>query len=351
MKHLYLVSCIVLSWRLVAATTPDFVIPNESTAYSCVFAHGLFGSWMQARKYTSQDVTANGHVLKRNAGVGINILYNVSATNFSEIRLFDHKSSLINPLTWVKYAACRLAHFIQYRQYGIYVEKSPGMQTSSPVVGYWVNPFNLNIAQDEDCAILKQTYDDHLAQQQQLHPGKDITIACGGASRGAAAAFIFLARYKPNNVKIAVLEGCFDGVKNVIKNRPSLFMRSLRKLFDPASLNKFLGYICKYKPDGISPIDLVDQFPKNLPILFSTSEKDDEVPMACTVNLYNELRKAGHQKAHLLILKNSSHPNYMYDDPEDTQKYEQAVHAFYKKYGMPYNQELALAGDKYINNY
>jgi hypothetical protein len=51
---------------------------------------------------------------------------------------------------------------------------------------------------------------------------------------------------------------------------------------------------------------------------------------------------------YLLKLKKSSHPSYMFDDPEDRDKYEVFIHAIYKKYNLKHEPKLAEKGEEMI---
>lgn len=341
----YISYSIIFSCYFVSADV-EFDNPNNAVAFSYVYSHGLNASELQAGKYIPEFTASTDEVIKRAPDKGITVLQEpVSAPNFAEIRLRNNHDKLINPLTCFKRAIYAFARYAHLKYYGVYVDKM--LTKTNSLAGYWVNPFALNIGQEQDVAILENTYNKHINEQRNLHPDKEIGVVCYGASRGAATTFNFLAKHKPVHAKIAVLEGCFDSVEHVLQNRYGL----LASIFGASRLGKFLSCLCKYRPHGLSPINLVAEFPKDVPVLFITSRKDREVPMECTLELVDRLRKTGHHDVHLLILEHSSHPAYMYDHPEDTLKYAQAVHAFYKKYGAPYNQALAYDGEKYLNNY
>jgi hypothetical protein len=199
----------------------------------------------------------------------------------------------------------------------------------------------LNLAQEEDIETLSATYNELLAFQ----PGKYIVLY--GVSRGAATAFNFLAteyiKKEIKHIKAVVLEGCFDSVKNILHNKFK-FAQNYPKL--QQVIQKIFGSIYTgHDLEGIAPIKLVEQFPHDIPVLFITSKIDTVVPHQCTWNLYRALKKTGHPNAFLLELKHSSHPHYMIENEYDRDYYQAAVHAFYKKFGLPYDPDKIPLGE------
>lgn len=199
----------------------------------------------------------------------------------------------------------------------------------------------LNLAQEADIQTLSHSYD----QLIEAQPEQDIVLY--GVSRGAATAFNFMATEYVNkeikNIKAVVLEGCFDSVKNILKNKFKFIGKY--PLLQTWTEKIFGSIYTGHNLEGIAPIKLVEQFPHEIPILFITSKIDTVVPHQCTWNLYRALKNAGHPQVYLLELKHSSHPHYMIENEYDRDYYQAAVHAFYKKFDLPYDPEKIPLGE------
>ena len=205
-----------------------------------------------------------------------------------------------------------------------------------------------NCAQDDDIAALSSAYDEHV----QRYPGHDLVLF--GASRGASTIFNFLATtYESKQdklVKAAVLDGCFDEL--TVARVGSFFIKQAKitQLWLHSYLFRFCRKVSRFNPKGIMPIKVVAQYPKDTPTLFVASKKDKVVPFEATEHMYHQLKKQGHPDVYLLTLENSNHCAGMKDDPVDKTRYEVVVNAFYKKYHLDHDQELAEQGMSILLN-
>ena len=98
----------------------------------------------------------------------------------------------------------------------------------------------------------------------------------------------------------------------------------------------------KYHSTGPHPIDEIKNIRKDLPILIVCSLQDTTVPAENSIKLYDKLIESGHTKAHLLVLSKGKHSKLL--QSEQGEIYQNLVHAFYAKYGLPHNQEYAKLG-------
>jgi dienelactone hydrolase len=188
-----------------------------------------------------------------------------------------------------------------------------------------------NLGQALDLAEHKKRVDRCRAENPEAN------IVLYGVSRGAMTTFTAYAEEQYEGVKAVVLEGCPSSIPDVINTRYGAYVLGLYK--------KYVKRICAHDPEGISALACVDKFPKRTPVLFITSDKDKMVPAACTKRLAQKLVDAGHEHVYCVVLKNSSHIGYCWDDPIDAQNYQNTVHAFYKKHGIAgYNEQYAQAG-------
>lgn len=320
---------------------------------SWLFAPGIHSSERAAAKYCEQYEASTGQLVQTPNAFTV-ISSKISGVNFSEIILNANSQAIPqlkiqafkSPSILLGYLYNKIAMWRSRsndRKEQIYIEKKE--ENSLEIYQPAINLKKINFGQEPDIETISQAYNQHMKKFDNAE------IIMYGVSRGGAATFNFLATEYPQQneqkVKVAVLESCFDSVRNV------LFYKypSLQKFPKAVALIEklFSSIYSGHDLDGIAPINQVKSFPKDLPLLLITSKKDNIVPSACTWNLYHALKDAGHMHVYILELKHSSHPRYMMDHEEDTTAYETTVHAFYKKYGASYNSELAKQGKELLN--
>jgi hypothetical protein len=219
--------------------------------------------------------------------------------------------------------------------YAIRIKSAPHSSRLT-VAGYSVTPSAMSLAQERDILEHKARYDLCVAQ----YPGDDIILY--GVSRGAATTFNACAcnGYDFQRVRLVVLEGCFDSIDGLMCRYPVLSGSEKLQLFAKMALMKFT----KFDGRGVSPIDLIGQFPEGVPVIFITSESDRVVPKSCVQRLVTKLKKRGKNPLYMLVLKKSSHPRYMMDNKEDIENYRDCMHALYKAYNLPYIPLYADSG-------
>lgn len=201
--------------------------------------------------------------------------------------------------------------------------------------------YKLNLSQTDlgQCKDIQCVYD---AYQKHLNIYKDSNIIIHGHSRGAVAAFNFIAQYKPDSIKAAILEGIFDDMQHNIKH----FAPSGGNFFE-MMLNRTLKFLIgSYDVKGFTAKDYCKKISADIPLLFVTSLKDTVACPQGVLNLYIDLRLRGFKKVHLLVLDNACHSSYMTNNQKDKEKYENCVHSFYKYYNFPYNPNMAKLGEK-----
>lgn len=205
-----------------------------------------------------------------------------------------------------------------------------------------INDKKVNLAQDNDLKTLKMAHDEFLAQKEN----KPDKVVCMGLSRGGAAILNYAATH-PNNIKALVVEAPFDKLKNVLHELADRYglgwIPGFKRLFRNIIFSKYPSY----DKNGKHPISLVHQIPKNIPILIVHSKEDELISYKSSQRLFHKLRKHGHKDVYLLILNKGKHAKYHLGD--DSEKYQETVHAFYKRYGIPYDPTLAQKGKFYLN--
>jgi len=189
---------------------------------------------------------------------------------------------------------------------------------------------NSCLGQEADIAVLKEKY-------EQI----DDDIILFGVSRGAATASNFMAQNQPTKIKAAILESPFDhaetGIEGFIDGCGFKNCPRIKKFF-----KKLFHKISSYDKNGLHPKDVVEKINKDIPIIFVCSKKDGLVPYQSTINLYKQLVKSGHKHTYLLVLDSGRHGFSIWGP--DGEKYQNVIHAFYKKYGLPHNQDFAEKG-------
>ena len=315
--------CNSMQWRL----------PYTGKDVQTVFFQGMMCSQWQAAKYTDSQVglhaTTGETVIVDNANPIIRNPY--IGKELDEIILkCSKKRAWYNPYRIVD----RIQHYAFARQTIKYGTKIANMIPGMPSVkSHAVDFFKLNFGQERDMQ-------EHLKKVLLCRKYfNDRDMAFFGPSRGAAATFNAVAKYKKKypklyeNLKLIILEGCFDSVMHTITERtPTL----LKKVYVDRIFNYLLSKVTEYKSDGPSPLGLVDDFPEDIPIAFITSKSDTNVSKACTDVLIQALQKRNKNPIHTLVLDNAGHNSYSLGNSSDQQKYLQFIHNLYKQYDLPH---------------
>jgi len=196
-----------------------------------------------------------------------------------------------------------------------------------------------SLGQDNEIARLHKAYQQYTADKEE--------VILFGLSRGASTALNFVATHQPQQVSALVLESPFDSIESIIKYQlPGLRLSINEK--NIAWGQSIMSFIfAKYNPQGIQPIQVIDKIDKNIPILIICSKQDTRVPYTSSVEIYKKLVQSGHKKVHILILDCGKHSKILWDKQEHV--YRNCVHAFYKKYNLPYMSAYADLGDQIIN--
>lgn len=157
-----------------------------------------------------------------------------------------------------------------------------------------------------------------------------------GVSRGAATTFNALATQQYQNVRLVILEGCYDRLRNVLRRQHRIL---------PVTLVECgLSFATEYRPGAFDPIDAVGRIPTTVPIGFVMSFADRVTPVRDAMRLVKALRKAGHESVHVLTLWRSPHGKYTESNEADFLGYMYWLHALYQRYDLPHVPEYALSG-------
>ncbi|HEV2917163.1 MAG TPA: hypothetical protein VGW78_05480 [Candidatus Babeliales bacterium] len=305
-----------------------------------MFYQGMFSSQTQAAKYTGSHgfiATTGEHVVCNKAIDVIEDVYikpeisEVCPLKYCAQPTWFNTAYFTSPITSI----CGLVSRYANKGYGITVSCCGPDQPTHTIAGHRIYFGSINIGQQGDIDDYIKKYN---ACQKEYPNAVNVSF---NVSRGSGTAFCAYALNYAlmDKVKLMILEGCFDSIPNVFKYRYPWIPNTIKQF-----VYRLVSRFTSHKPEGISPISVVDQFPHHTPVAFITSEIDTEVPAVCTKNLAQTLANTGHPAVYLLVLKHSSHPRYMMDNKEDRNNYQNFIHAYYKKYDFPYISTYADAG-------
>jgi len=302
---------------------------NKEATY--LFAPGLWSSEHQVAKYCSKYRASTGELVTSQHNFEVIQGKTALSCNFPEISLrkmykTDDASLRMVPSIVINAILAQFGNYIletSNNHYQITISGKPKGDLS--INPYFLNVLNLNFGQMLDIEVIKNNY-----QEIIKNPELPQDIILYGVSRGAAAAFNFIATeyegMKQKRIKAIVLESCFDSLANMT------YLSSLLSIILP-----------RYEHKGIAPIqpDILESFVNTcnkygISVLFVSSLTDNRVPYKSTRNLYERVKKAGLKNIDLLTLKKSSHSGYSSDNVQDTLDYLKTVHSFFKKCELPF---------------
>lgn len=318
------------------AQAANFLNPtNQPISY--IFVPGVISLETQTAKYIPEFTGSSGETILCNSGIHT-LNEPISTCIFSDVNPQSLSNQSLNPFVYLGYWITDK----QNKKYGVTIRKNQPLDqqqaahqatSSFTLEKHAFDMTKLNLAQEADINILLKTYNDHM----QKYP--DSYLVLYGVSRGASTICTFMAKHQPQNIKAIILEAPFDSIAHFLKHSSKTSL-----LNNVLPLNKLLPKVTAYDPNGDSPIKSIEHISKEVPKLIVASELDDVIPVQCAKSLMRKFTNHGHKNAHLLILKKASHSGYAFDDFADKLKYETVVHAFYKHYGLPYDEALASQG-------
>ena len=288
----------------------EWVHPSECDVRT-IFYQGVNASQTQVSKYTGLRgfiATTGEHVVCKS---GFDVIeHPFIGKELEEVHLkkiCDHHRKKIKAFFKHPVLAFQQSFnsLFENQVFGITIK--PASQNQKETVGgHSVHINAMCLAQNADIAEHQKRYD--LCVKE--YPDSDLILY--GVSRGAATTFNACAynQYDTQKIRLIVLEACFDSVAGAVHNSP-LFLKwkALEKVF----LKTVMSHT-QFQEQGIAPINMVDKFPENVPVIFITSARDCIVPIASVQRVVDALKKRGKNPIYMLVLKHSSHPKYMMDE-------------------------------------
>jgi len=215
-----------------------------------------------------------------------------------------------------------------------------------------LNNFNIDLAkaslgQETDTSEHKKKIEDLNMQHPDI---KNIVLY--GVSRGASTTFNAMTKFQHQyeNIKLCVLEGPPASVTSVIKNYVGKFFTNI--LYNRFTANWFIGEQHSLEKKAQAKA-YIRSFPDDIPLVIVTSKKDDLVPHSSSVKLAmgvaaQRIRFGSKKSApvYLLQLDSPGHNDYTTKNSADSLRYQNFLHAVYKKHGLAYIEEYADKGEK-----
>lgn len=320
---------VVLMLGLPSALFHEVPMPQPKTSY--VYSPGLGGSPIVIGRYCHRYEAYTGEVIKGTRGGNIfGDGTRISTVIFPEI-------DTLRPLSGFRATVGPgVARLVFKHRFGIEVDEKP--ESAETIFNYIFDFKAVNIGQKNDITSLRNVFKQHITRFG-LESGRVVMF---GDSRGAATTFNFIAEEHPK-IACAIVEGIFDSLPHVIQH---LICDNKWGWVEDMFTNMLNGLAGDYSHEGPFPLNYVQNFPYDTPLLMVTSLKDEVVPYQCTMNLYCNLLAAGHSNVRLLILPRARHDRYMiYPDKE---RYESCIHAFYRSCGVDYDPVLADKGESVL---
>lgn len=184
------------------------------------------------------------------------------------------------------------------------------------------NVFKTSLGQENELDVLESTY--------STIDDKEIVLI--GVSRGASVAATYMGCRQAKKIKAVIIISPFAHVYDVFKT--NFFYKIFRK-------------ISRYTEVGKHPIDWIGKMDLRVPVMFICSKTDRTVPAFSTIRLHKKLVTSGHQHAYLLVLDTGKHAKFM--KSEEAEKIQNIVHAFYKRYGLPCQENFAEKGAQFLD--
>jgi len=203
---------------------------------------------------------------------------------------------------------------------------------------YRVDFRKTSFGQKNEIAVLRKAYEKTLNIAQEKFQCDDPSVILYGLSRGASNLIIFAGTHDLPHVKALILESPYYSMGDVIDHIMDTF--NMTRL--PHSLGELImeNIFWLYNRNGIKPCDVLENIPKDLPILIICSKKDTLVPFTTSQKLYEELIKTGHKNVHFFITDYGRHGKILHDHNQE--KYITTIHTFYKQYNLPYDRSIDI---------
>jgi len=191
-----------------------------------------------------------------------------------------------------------------------------------------INRSSMFMGQDQDITTLKDQVD--IKKSYILY----------GISRGGATVINYLAQHNPKNIAAVIIDGSpadmistIDAIQSTIGHRFITDRTKQKRMFNmlfPA-----------YPIDSVPSHEAISSIKnKSLPIFIVHSHQDTKVHIESAWQFYCAFKEAKFTHVYLCELENGLHALYMHGI--DKNIYLHALHSFYKRHGLAYNQKYSI---------
>lgn len=145
-----------------------------------------------------------------------------------------------------------------------------------------------------------------------------------GSSRGAGTIITWCSAMKEHvkSVDAIILEGCPSSIDDIYKYDPT-WVNYCRRLL--------LSNLTTYDSQGPTASSCLLDLPRDIPIYFIASVKDEVVPYECSQDMVSLLRQHGYSNIRMITLKSAPHSGYLTHNPEDRLAYYSALQELYQQ--------------------
>ncbi len=248
-----------------------------------------------------------------------------------------------------------IAHFLFVPDYGMSKDEINAYEPLMPGPSVYVNfPSSQSLALGR--FRLETRYKELLQSLDvsQLKAKRD-GIVILGVGNGATAALTATATSRLAFLKALVVESPVDPLaRALIDYGQQLFDKNpenskalqlvTEALSDPGAWYASTGLATTQPLPDVYPISSIEHIDRNLPVLLVVRRNDIFYRKNGARLLYIKLKQAGHPNVYLLDLEDILGDSAV----TSTHVYVEAVHAFYKKYDIPYDILLATEGQQYL---
>lgn len=196
------------------------------------------------------------------------------------------------------------------------------------------NKKKVTLAQNSDLDCLVSAY------EQAIKKFPNCCVVGHGVSRGGAV-WLNCDLDKFKNLRALIIESPFDDPISVLKNMV-WFVPGADYLTKNLGV-KFLKMLFpSWDEYGMKPIDIVDQIPTTISLLFVHSKQDSLIHHDSSQKLCQKLADSGHEVYCLILPSGGEHATVIYG--KEGHIYNNVAQAFYKKCNLAHQPECALEG-------
>jgi len=340
----------------------EWINPSEHETFYLEY-HGLHASQTQFTRYTGNHpmMTSTGEIARLNHQ-GINTIQHTHLWTYPEIKeikrikqwgIFSRFS------TW--YAGVKVMPAADNADPDLAPASCPVKEEGS-VYRYSIDSKYSSLGQNTDIDAHYEKYKAVTSPATNPRHHAQNNVVLYGVSRGAATSFVSLATHKADykQVKLCILEGPPASISGVAKSF-LWFFRALGKFLYRSLAWLFLGSNHKTGREH-QAVGYVDKFPDDVPLVIVSSKQDGVVNHKGSLNLAlkvaaNRIEKiknatsdeerANIAPVYILQLDKSGHNDYAVG--KERERYQNVIHAIYKKHDLPYVPEYAEKGEQELD--